>query len=434
MVATYLSTLHRFSRPVWLYLLVNALLGFSYYGIYTVLLNLYILRLGFGPEFVGLVNAAGNASLAVFSLPAAGMGIRWGNQRMIAAGIGLMAVSLCALPLADVIVPAWQAPWILVMYVLAFWGTALFLVNTTPFLMHMTSVEERNHAFSLQGATNPLAGFAGAFLGGILPGLVSVALGVSVDHPAPFRYPLLLAGLMLLPGMWLLRRGATPESGSAVDAGPQPEDESIAVSAPLDPVSPSESPPYGIIIVLFLAVVLRVAGSGAAFTFFNVYMDTGLHAPTALIGTVLALSQLLSVPAALAAPLLMNRWPKVHIYAVGSLVVGFCLLPLALVPQWGAAAFSVMSISFIVSLANPALNVYQMEVVSPRWRAAISGAFNMAYGISWGGISLGGGFIITNLGFKTLFLLGFTLTMSGTLLFWSYFRGKQAPARDSVER
>ena len=71
MVTTYLQKLHLFSRDVRLYLSTAVLIGLSYFGIQAVLFNLYLLRLGYGPEFIGLVNAAGAVAFSVFCLPAA---------------------------------------------------------------------------------------------------------------------------------------------------------------------------------------------------------------------------------------------------------------------------------------------------------------------------------------------------------------------------
>jgi len=79
MTANYLKALRLFSRNVRLYLITTVLVGFCYYGIYAVLFNLYLLRLGYGPGFIGLVNAAGWSPVVVFALPAGALGSRWGD-------------------------------------------------------------------------------------------------------------------------------------------------------------------------------------------------------------------------------------------------------------------------------------------------------------------------------------------------------------------
>ena len=66
-----------------------------------------------------------------------------------------------------------------------------------PFLTLICPPRLRNHVFSTQVALWPLAGFAGSLCGGLLPGLFSAFLGLPEDHPAPYRYPLLLAAGVL---------------------------------------------------------------------------------------------------------------------------------------------------------------------------------------------------------------------------------------------
>jgi predicted MFS family arabinose efflux permease len=63
-----------------------------------------------------------------------------------------------------------------------------------------------------------------------------------------------------------------------------------------------------------------------------------------------------------------------------------------------------------------------MEIVSSDWRPVMSAATTMALGLSWGLVSLAGGYVITILGYRSFFLMGAGLTALGATLFWSYFR------------
>jgi MFS family permease len=406
MATTYLQVLRRFSRDVRLYLITAALFGFTVGGgISAVLLNLYLLRLGHGPEFIGLVNAAGMLAIAVFSLRAGALGGRWGIRRLMIAGLCLAVAGFGLFPLAEFIPTTWQAGWILATYLLGWLGIALYIVNSNPFLMGATSSEERSHAFSVQTALWPLAGFAGSLVGGLLPGLFATAVGVSLDDPAPYRYPLLIAAVALIPAVVAML--ATREISPAY------AEETVAEAGPA---------PYGLIALMALVALLQMAGEGAARIFFNVYLDAGLHVPTAQIGVLSAAGQLVAVPAALAAPLLMTRWGKERTYVLASLGLALSLLPLALIPHWGAAGLGFMGIMALALIALPANTIYHQEIVSPGWRAAMSGATTTMAGLSWSATAFGGGYIITALGYRSLFLTGAGLTVAGALLFWAYFR------------
>ena len=406
MAGAYLEKLRLFNRDVRLYLITAALLGFTVIGgIYPVLLNLYLLRLGYGPEFIGLVNAAFMLAFGGFCLPAGALGGRWGIRRMMTAGLCLTVAGCGLLPLAEFTPTALQAGWILGSYLLVGLGGALYVVNSNPFLMGTTRSEERNHAFSVQTALWPLAGFAGSLVGGLLPGLLATVLALSLDNPAPYRYPLLIAAMALIPAVVVM--SATRGIDSAHT------EETVTEAGPA---------PYGLIALMALVVLLQVAGEGAARTFFNVYLDAGLHVPTAQIGVLSAAGQLLAVPAALAAPLLMARWGKERTFVLGSLGIALSLLPLALISHWGAAGLGFMGMMALVSIARPANTIYHQEIVSPGWRSAMSGATTMAAGLSWSAMAFGGGYLITALGYRSLFLTGAGLTVAGALLFWGYFR------------
>jgi predicted MFS family arabinose efflux permease len=114
------------------------------------------------------------------------------------------------------------------------------------------------------------------------------------------------------------------------------------------------------------------------------------------------------------------------------------LLPLALISHWGAVGLGFMGVAALASIARPAITVTQQEIVSPIWWAAMSGATTMAAGLSWSAVAFGGGYVITALGYRSLFLIGAGLTAAGALLFWAYFRvprGELAshPALDRVD-
>ena len=146
MVTAYVQKLRLFSRDVRLYLVTSALFGFTYFGVHTVLLNLYLRRLGYGPEFIGLVNGAGFLAFSLFSLPAGALGTRWDVRRMMIAGMGLMVAGYGLLPLADLMPVTWQQGWLPATRVLAGLGMALYIVNASPFLMSATGPEERHRA------------------------------------------------------------------------------------------------------------------------------------------------------------------------------------------------------------------------------------------------------------------------------------------------
>lgn len=405
MPAAYMRAFRLLSRDVRLFLVSASLLGFTIWGgIYTVLLNLYVLRLGYGPDFVGLVNGTAMLAYALFGLPAGALGRRWGTRRAMIYGLILATLGLGLFPLAEFVPAAWRAGWLLVTRVLGSLGISLYGVNGNPFLFDATSPAERSHAFSMQTALWSLAGFAGSLIGGLLPGCFATWLKVTLNHAAAYSYPLLIAAALLVPAvlaLWETRPTSIEHGLAHARAG---------------------AIPFHLLIPIGLVVLFQTGGQTAVRVFFNVYLDEGLRVSTALIGGLSAVGLLVATGAALLTPLCVSRYGNYRTFILGSAGMILSLMPLALVPHWSAAGLGFMAVNALGSIVTTALMVHSQEMVLPNWRPAMAGAYNMAWGLSAAAIAMGGGYVIISLGYQALFLIGAGLTTAGTVLFFLCFR------------
>jgi MFS family permease len=405
LTANYWAVVRHFSRDIRLFLVAASLFAFSWDGIWSVLFNLYVLRLGFGPELVGLANGLGSLVFAVLALPAGALGTRWTSRAMLILGGGLAVLAFAALPLAEFVPQAMRPAWLVGVMVLAFGGMAFYMVNGLPFMMDASRLEERSHVFSVHIALLPAAAFVGSLLGGMLPGLFAARLGISPMDPAAYRYPLWLAALLMVPGVVALL--CTRSRGEPVARS----GEAAAGRAP-----------YFLILMIALIMGLRSAGRGAVTTFFNVYLDGELGTSTALIGSLYALAQLLAVPAALVAPLLVARWGTQRIILSGLLGIAICTVPLALVPHWAVAAISFVSSTAFFFVSIGPTRLYSQELVAPRWRATMAAAFMLGAGVGFSGAGWVGGRLISSVGYQPLFLVGAGLAAASAVLCWLLFR------------
>ncbi len=422
MVSRYFQMMSLFRRDVWLIIITWALMGFAYSGIFLVLFNLYLLRLGYGLEFISLVNGVGLISMALFSLPAGTLGRRWGSRRMMIAGMGLMTAGFFAVPLAEFFPTSWQKGWILATLSLIFLSAPLFLVNSPPFLMGVTSPVERDYAFSMQMALFSLAGFAGGLLAGFLPGFLSVILEIPLDQPAPFRYSLFLAGAIYFVG--LLTTIATREG--------KVEQEKGNVSKAAGHI------PLALISVMGVVMFLRMAGDWAPNIFLNVYLEMALFASPALIGALVAIGRLMAGIAALSMPLFVNHWGKERVIGWGTIGIALSLLPLALIPHWVAAEIGFIGAIVLSTIVSAAYSVFGQELVTPGWQAVMAGVIGMGSGLGGSFIVILGGRIITAFGYDRFFLTATLLTAAGGLLFLGYFRKPRgefvrSPAREPAD-
>ncbi len=396
------------------YYLAVALLGFAVDGgVYAVLLNLFLARLGYGPEVIGLVNAAGMVVFALASLPAGIFGERWGSKRIMLWGLGLLMVGAVLLPLADLLPAAARLPWLITMIICLYLGLALAFVNTAPMLLGLVATDQRNQAYATQTALLGLASFLGSLLGGLLPPGVSILTGVSLDQPMPYRYGLMVAGVMVIPGLLALAR---------IQPGAVPEMPALPAGAPGTRAAPSI---LGLLALIALVRVLQIAGLAVTSTFINLYLDAELRVPTAQIGVLLAIGRLVSVPAALTSAALCARFGNRNVVIGASLATAVGMLPLALIPHWGAAWLSLLLVSGLSGVRYAASIVYFLDLVPLNRRATTAGVTEMAAGICFTALTFGGGYIITLFGYRALFLLGAALTGLSALVFWALFRRRQ---------
>jgi MFS family permease len=401
---TYLNTLRLFSRDVRLLLTSGCIFGFAYFGIYSLLLNLYLVRLGYDAAYIGLVNAVGPLMMVVVGLPAGALSQRWGSRRVLMVSFGLMTLGFGLLPMAEFMPLAGRAGWLLVTYMLGWVGVTPFPVNIAPFLMAATSEQERSHAFAASAAVISIAGFAGSLAGGLLPGLFGGFLDLSLAEPTAYRYALWSAAVLFLPAVLVM--GATQVAG---------DKRTPAVMAT------TAGAPYRLIFVLALLHFLSMAGQWIMRIFFNVYLDTELHASTALIGGLAAVSQLLGV-VALAAPLVLARWGNVRTISWGTLGSACAFLPLIFMSHWVGVGLGLMSMGILSNLIGPIFGLFSQEMVPQTWRTILSGAMVTALGVSIAVVAYGGGYVIITWGYPLLFLAGSGFSLAATLLFFAYFR------------
>jgi MFS family permease len=436
MLLNYVRALPNLNRNVLLYLAATALLGLAFDGgVFSVLFNLYLLRLGFGPEFIGQVAAAGLLAFSLASLPAGSMGERWGYRFMMVLGLVMIVSGGVLLPLAELLPKQWIGPNIVALYVIMFAGLGFYFVNAVPYVMAISNDDERNQAFSMQTALLALAAFTGSLAGGFLPRFFASWLALDSQHPAAYRYPLILAAALLLPSLWILFRIHRPETESPTEASTEPVAQVVEHTPATPLVAPSRWALYSpVIITLLLLSIVRffqVSGTATVYTFFNVYMDSALAVPTPQIGLVAAFARLIGVFAALITPLLVSRWGAANTVLLASFISTVSILPLALIPFWPAAGLGYIGVTAISSMRFPAYMIYSTALVPPNWRGTLAGLGEFAGGLSFAGLAFVGGFMVESQGFTPLFLLGSALTLVGTLLFYVWFmlpRNKRVPA------
>jgi MFS family permease len=392
-------TVSGLGRDTKLLIAVSGILGLGFYGITMLLRVLFVLRLGYGPQFVGLFNAVGSLGFMAMSLPGGALGSRIGVRRTMLIGAATTVMGMALMPVAEFLPDHVQGPWLITSRVSASMGYSVLSVNLVPLLIAVTRAEDRNKACSINSAARGMGAFVGSIFGGMLPGLFANAIGQTLGDPGPYRW-----------GLWV---GAFISLAAIIPVG---------LGHHVDPVaSRKRSGPYGAILSLPIALMVAHvyvghAGWAMCQAFGSAYMDTELDLRASLIGLIVSGGQCAAILAALLTPRLARRLGNGWILTATTLGMAVSMVPLGLVRHWAAVVVAQLGVVALSAIWMPTLQVFQMELVEPQWRSMVYGAVSMAISLSFTSVNLGGGYLIGAAGYRSLFLLGALLSAAGGVL------------------
>ncbi len=399
------TTFSQLEREAKLLMIAHGLLAISFFGIQMLLSVLYVLRLGYGVEYIGLFNASGSFTYILSSLPAGMVGNRFGLRTAMILGGILTVMGMALLPTTEFVPRAWQQFWPILSQVVVTMGWALISINQVPALMAATTVQSRNSAYSLNSVLRGLGTFAGTIVGGFLPLLFAQLLGASMEGPVPYRAALLTGAGLSVFG--LIPLFFFPHVAPTVRTAHNQTD------APF---------PVWLIVLLVLHVFLGQMGAAACQSFCSAYMDTKLALSPEAIGLLTSIGQFTTILAPLLTPRLAMRYGNGWTLMTATLGMALSVLPLALFPHWAAAGTGRLGLLALGAIWMPALQVFQMEMVANRWRSLTFGIVSMAMGFAYTTVSFAGGYLVASWGYNTLFLASVGCSMVGAALMWQLMR------------
>jgi MFS family permease len=404
------SGVPRFRRNFWL-LLAQNLAVFLGIAVQALILNLYLVALGYREDFIGLVAFVQTAAIGAGAMPASWLSPRIGARRVLIGATIALGASFGLM--ASLEVPA------LIVAASAISGVAMahIFVPSAPYLADNTGSEERRAAFSANFAALSLASVAGSALGGLVPGLIG---GNALFG---YRYA-------LLAGSVLSALGALPllvADDRRVEAPPLPP---AAPDAETRRRGDASSPPNprGLrkdMVAMAAATTLLAASTGLVVAFFNVFLRDVVAAPTGQIGTVFAAASVAMAPGSLIGPAAARRWGAVPMIVLPRLLSAPLILALALLPSTLLLCGSVYALrSMLVSISQPLDNAFAMELVPPRDRARVAALRTMSWNGGWAIATGLGGIAIVSVGYPLIFATAALLTLGSVAVLWANFRGR----------
>jgi MFS family permease len=238
------------------------------FGASDLLFNLYLTRLGYREDFIGLVNAVTQLVWAVAAATAGALAHRWSSRRVLIVGALILGAGYAARGFVT-------APWLIVVTfsVGCVGGGWVFAIGMN-YIADYTTAAKRLGAIALYTMASSLSTTLGSIGGGWLPALIA-HFGGAGGGAGPIRLTLLLsAAIMFFSVLPLLGVGPPPtELHADMPLGP-------ALAPPREPPRRTPAPPRRTpaqqtrrdMWVYFTFAFVLAGGVAMVVPFYNVYL------------------------------------------------------------------------------------------------------------------------------------------------------------------
>lgn len=366
--ADYVARLRRAPRAIRLFLGYTLLANIGL-GVFQLIYNLYLVRIGFREDFIGTFSAVNTIAMAATALLIGPLIARLGAWRCLLAGTALLVVAA----LGQALIAA--EPALLACAALGGVAQAGMAVPVMPFIIEHADDDGRADTAAVTFSLISLSMTAGALVGGRLPGALA-RLGAAfapetvVSYRATLVAGVALAAVGLVP-LLLIGRGrpaGQAQTGPLIGNAHRPRRVRRDMTA-------------------FIAVGALFSVSAAAIVpFYNVYLQD-LGAGPGVIGNVFTIAGVCGAALGLVSPALARRYGVLRV-AAGMRVAGVPLIALLLVAPSLPLAFAAQIVrSATLSMAWPVDSNFIAEILPNRQRATVFSLRSAAWNITWAGAS-----------------------------------------------
>jgi MFS family permease len=397
----YASKVRLFSHNARAYLAYYFLLSI-HLGVYGVIFNLYILRLGIRDDLLGLMLAIVYVSMGLFAVPAALLCDRIGRKCTLAVSVLISTFSL--IMLYNIV----SVDWLMIFSALYGVGVSIYTVAGSPFLMENSSPDERMYLFSINSALSQVAYIIGCLAGGAMPGVL-IRAGVNAASPEVYRFTLFISlaviALSAIPILYMkeAKRPVKPIKRLAV-LGETIKERKIQK--------------------LILINGLVGIGAGMIVPFFNVYFQN-LTASAGQIGIIFSAGEMVMVIGLVVIPMMTMRYGKIRTIAFTELASIPFLIMLAFTTNMFVAAFAYIMRMTLMNMANPAINNFNMELVSEEQHATVSSLTSTSWYLCQALSVYLSGLMLAGSNYVLPFLITCVTYICSASLYYIFFRGTE---------
>jgi MFS family permease len=235
------------------------------FGASDLLFNLYLTRLGYREDFIGLVNAITQLVWAGAAATAGALAQRWTARRVLIYGALIFALGYAGRGVVT-------APWLIILTfsVGCIGGGWVFAIGMA-YIAEYTTTAKRLGAIALYTMASSLSTTLGSIGGGWLPGLFTRISGGQESGAGAIRVTLLLsAGIMFLSVLPLL--GVGPPPAEPDDLSALPPEPLASAPRPQPRRTPMQQTRRDMYVYFSFAFILA-GGVAMVVPFYNVYLS-----------------------------------------------------------------------------------------------------------------------------------------------------------------
>ncbi|HEY9072451.1 MAG TPA: MFS transporter [Candidatus Ozemobacteraceae bacterium] len=392
-----------FSRPIRDMLAAQCLAALGT-GMFSVLFNLYLKSAGYSEDSIGRLLAVQALCAAVASVPLARLADKVSRRACYLLSIILLAAGYL---LGSSTTGFWPLAFAAA---LSGVGSGGQMVSVQPYLHEHSRHRQRSYLFSLNFTLTLMMYIIAGLLAGWLPKLAEgFGLLEAVSETERLRRGLQVGAGFSVLAILLARRIVEP-------ARRLPAHTAAIVSGP------TGMTPRLLIGRYVFTTALTGAGAGLIVPYFNLYFRDWVGSGVTEIGTVFALSQLTTAIGGALSPLMTRRVGL----AAGVTLTQLASLPFMLVMarthDFWLCAGSFLFRGAFMNMGVPIREQLMMALVPASLRASAAAAESLAWFLSWGLVMSFSGTLIMSLGYPFSLYLTFGLYLTGSILFWFWFR------------
>lgn len=418
------------SRNIQLFFLASLLCQVGS-GMFSVLYNVYIQKLGYNDTMNGQIVSIQSLATAIMFIPIGLAGDRFGRKKLLIAGALFSGISLIGRSFD------YSANGLISFAVFSGLFAGVFQILSIPYLAESVKETQRLQIFSYYSALVLASQVVGSLGGGVLADLLHHSFGLS--EVLGLQIVLLLGGVTTLIAFIPLLFITEVKTLHRTNHGDKVTVTKVLVNKIPNEHEDSETPSKvnadvkktkkkdSVLISQFVITQLLIGlGSGLVIPYLNLYFTNRFSLSMSGMSLLLALGQIMTIVSMLIGPTLANKTGNVRAVVIFQIMS----LPFLLLTGFTNILF-IASISFLfrqalMNAANPIQSAILVDRISHKRRGIANSLMQTAFMVGWATMGPVQSYLVTTYGTYWGYAITFSITGSlyviSSLMYYIMFK------------